>query len=362
MTDPTKIDEWKVFRGDPEKWLVSNNQLTLSELERRLGVNRFYISSIANELNLCNYIKHQVSSMEHEVSKFFLELDPDIEIIRHYRKLDDRSEIDIYLPEYNLGVECNPTYTHNSSLGDCWGGEPKSIHYHQRKSDLCESQGIQLFHIFGYEWKHKKEIIKSMLANKLGKNVDRVFARKCSVVELSTHECKQFLDDNHRQGDCSASIRLGLKYQNKLVSVMTFGKGRHTLSKNDLSQNGYELIRFCNKLNTSVVGGASKLFKYFINTYSPDEIISYSDRAHTSGNLYSMLEFREVRRSDPGYVWVDIKTDRAYNRINSQKQNISRFLNDDSIDLSKTESQIMIEHGYVRVYDSGTITWLWRSY
>lgn len=60
-------------------------------------------------------------------------------------------------------------------------------------------------------------------------------------------------------------------------------------------------------------------------------------------------------------MWVDLKTDKAYHRVNAQKQNIKKFLGDDSIDLSKSEREIMTEHGFVRVYDSGTITWEWHG-
>lgn len=88
-------------------------------------------------------------------------------------------------------------------------------------------------------------------------------------------------------------------------------------SSEDLS-SCYELVKFCNLLDTSVVGGASKLFKHFVNQYRPTQICSFSDRAHTSGKLYSLLGFHEVRRSEPGYVWVDMTTDVSYHRANAQ--------------------------------------------
>ena len=129
-------------------------------------------------------------------------------------------------------------------------------------------------------------------------------------------------------------------------------------SKENLS-DCYELVRFCSKRNTSVVGAASKLFKHFLKSYHPKKVRSFSDRAHTSGRLYKTLGFSEVRRSDPGYVWVNLYNDKAYHRVNAQKHNLKKFLNDDNIDLSQTESEIMIAHNFVQVFDSGTITWEW---
>lgn len=140
---------------------------------------------------------------------------------------------------------------------------------------------------------------------------------------------------------------------------MTFGKMRSTLglTKFDTSDT-WELVRFCNKLNSNVVGGASKLFTHFLNNYRYDKIVSFSDRAHTRGNLYEMLGFQKINISEPGYVWVNYNTDLYLNRVTCQKQNLCRLFKDDSIDIkNKTEVQIMMEHGFVQVFDSGNIRW-----
>ena len=102
------------------------------------------------------------------------------------------------------------------------------------------------------------------------------------------------------------------------------------------------------------------LFSHFINVYSPTRIRSFSDNAHTKGTLYNNLGFKKIRTSEPGYMWVDPTTDTAYSRYNAQKQNIKKFLHDDSIDLSKSEREIMESHGFVRVFDSGVDVWEWN--
>ena len=75
-----------------------------------------------------------------------------------------------------------------------------------------------------------------------------------------------FLDENHIQGKVGSNINLGLYYDGVLVSLMTFSGVRDVLGGN-INDDSYELIRFCNKLNTNVIGGASKLFNYFINNH-----------------------------------------------------------------------------------------------
>ena len=69
---------------------------------------------------------------------------------------------------------------------------------------------------------------------------------------------------------------------------MVFGSSRHFVGN---GKTKYELIRFCNKINTNVIGGASKLFKYFIKNYNPNEIISYADKRWSNGMLYNILNF-----------------------------------------------------------------------
>ena len=139
---------------------------------------------------------------------------------------------------------------------------------------------------------------------------------------------------------------------------MTLGKPRVTVGNHTTE---WELIRFFSKLNTTVIGGASKLFKHFQDAYSPSTVISFSDVAHTRGNIYSKLNFKLVNISGPGYHWVDTTTDICYNRMIAQKHNLKKFLKDDSIDLTQTEKQIMEAHGFAQMFDSGTITWEWRN-
>lgn len=358
---PEVGEQYNEFSKDPRSWVQAryiNERPTYRELSTTLGVAPSTLQQCLARKNCEDLVTKYVSVMEQEVSDVITNYRPDVTIVRNDRAIIKPLELDLYIPELKLAIECNPTYTHNSST--CSHGEPpKPASYHKRKTDLCEKAGVRLIHIFGYEWTHKRDVMISILASALG-CTSTVYARRCEVREVSNPESSKFLSANHRQGNASASVRLGLYYDTELVALMTFSKSRLTIGK-QYQDNTFELVRFCNKLNTSVVGGASKLLKHFVSHVNPDRIISFSDRAHTSGNLYKVLGFKPIRASEPGYVWVNEKTDKAYHRINAQKQNIKKFLGDDSIDLSKSEREIMTEHGFVKVYDSGTITWEWRA-
>ena len=127
---------------------------------------------------------------------------------------------------------------------------------------------------------------------------------------------------------------------------MTFGCLRKNLGSKS-SEDTYELLRFCNKLNTNVIGGASKLFKHFIKEHNPSEIISYCDRRWSQGNMYNILGFELDHVSRPNYYYI----------INGKRENRFGFRKDilikQGFDKNKTEHEIMLERKIYRIYDCG---------
>lgn len=346
------------FSQDPEKFIQTNfpnSSPTILQLSSLLGINTSSTGDRIHKYKIEDMIDFRASSMENEVIEYLQSLVLDIKITRNDRQVISPYELDIYLPEYGLAIECNPTSTHNSTFNCFSVNEPPlTSKYHKDKTDRCLEKNIKLLHLFGHEWINKNDIMKSIIHTKLGLN-NKVFARNCIIEEITDSTCREFLDVNHRQGNVSSSIRLGLYFQSELVSVMTFSKLRKQISNRSGGVDDYELVRFCSKLNLTVVGGASKLFKYFLKTYNPKYIISYQDRATMLGNLYQNLGFIFKKNSDPGYVWVNIDNDKVLTRLQTQKHNLSKLF--PVCDLTKSESQILKENKFVRVYNSGNSVW-----
>ena len=188
--------------------------------------------------------------------------------------------------------------------------------------------------------------MKSRIKNLLGLTDNRIYGRKCIIKEITAKEAKIFLDLNHIQGNVNARIKVGLFYDNELVSLMTFGGLRKSMG--GVSDVGsYELLRFCNKLDSTIIGGADKLLKYFIKTYDPKKLISYADRRWSTGNLYEKLGFTFIHDSKPSYYYI-VNNRREY-RFKYRKD----ILISEGYDGSKTEREIMIERGLYRIYDCG---------
>jgi len=258
-----------------------------------------------------------------------------------------KMELDIYLPDIKLAFEFNGIYWHNELY--------VPLYYHRHKTDLCEKQGIHLIHIYEDDWCFKQDIVKSRILNLLGKS-NKIYARNCQIKEISFKDTKQFLIDNHIQGFCVSKINLGLYYEDELVSLMTFGKLRKNLGYKNSNDNQFELLRFCNKLNTTVVGGANKLFSYFINTNKVNKVISYADRSWTMNNgntLYDKLGFKLDKITQPNYSYVI--NNRKENRFNFRKN----ILVKQGFDENKSEHQIMLERNIFRIYDSGQLKFVW---
>lgn len=361
ITDPKLVQNLMEFDADPAAYIQSHfaYKPSLKEVAATIGTTTDSVSIRAKRAKCTDLIAYVYSNMEHEVYQFLKERTYGLEIERNTKAIITPYELDIYIPKYKLAIECNPTSTHNSSINTFdRSAAPTAPGYHKMKSDLCEEKGIFLYHIFGYDWEHKKAVVKSMLINLIGESFSRCYARQTDIHQVDASEAFKFLDENHRQGGVHCKVRLGLYHKNTLVALMTFSKLRNSIGPKD--SEAWELVRFCNKRNTRVVGGASKLFKHFIDMCKPTRVISFSDRAHTKGGLYQQLGFTEVARSSPNYVWVHEYTEKAYHRINAQKSNIKRFLQDETLDLTKSERELMISHHFLQVYDSGTITWEWR--
>lgn len=267
-------------------------------------------------------------------------------IINNDRKTIRPKEIDIYLPDLLLGIEFNGLYWHTEKNG-------KDKNYHLDKSELCKEMGIRLIHIFEDEWQNKQEIVKSKLFNLITKKSDRIFARNCKIVELSTNEKRDFLIINHIQGNDRASISYGLNYENTLVAVMTFGKSRYSMKQE------YELMRFATLLNHVVIGAGNKLFHNFIKNHNPTSIVSYADLRWSTieNNLYEKLGFTYSHNSAPNYFYLNgIKRE---SRIKYQKHKLENLL--ENFDPNLSEAKNMEAAGFEKIWDCGNLVYVWNS-
>jgi very-short-patch-repair endonuclease len=258
--------------------------------------------------------------------------------------LGNNQQLDFLIHDKKLAIEFNGLYWHNELFRDS--------KYHLNKTNICNSKGYELIHIFEDEWNNKQDIVKSILSNRLNLNKNRIYARNCEIREVDTITTNKFLFENHIQGIVITKYKYGLYFENNLVSLMTLSKGRKFLGG---KEDEYELTRFVNKINTTVIGGADRLFKHFIKNINPSKIISYSDIRYFNGNMYEKLGFKKTSVTLPNYWYV--LNGEKYHRYNFRKSELVKH----GFDKNKTEKEIMFDRKIYRIYDCGNLKWEYNN-
>lgn len=301
------------------------------------------------------------SSMFEKEIKAFLDKN-NISYKTHNRDIIAPLELDFFLPNFNIAIEINGAFFHNSSIQTGHNQPPKERLYHQNKSLLCEKKGIRLIHIFEWEL-YKQNIDKtlSFLESVLHIKQKRVFARKCTLQDISSKKANEFYEKHHLQGKTSnCKYNYGLFYNNELIACMSFSKRKEE----------FFLARFCSESGIEVVGGASKLFSYFIKTVNPTIIISFSDITKMSGKVYEILGFKIEEITAPSYWWFK-NINNIYWRRDCQKQYMHKlpgfdpnykYLEHKKDDFWKrSEKEIMESKRYIQIFDSGMRKHVWRK-
>lgn len=252
-----------------------------------------------------------------------------------------------YSYDFKIGnnlIEINPTATHNTHFNP-YGKNKINDTYHANKSNLAVRNGYHVIHVF--DWDDTDKVVRLL------KSRETVYARKCVVKVVDYRDTNEYLSSNHLQGTCKwQEIRLGLYYNNQLVSLMSFGKSR--FNKNC----EYELLRYCSHYN--VIGGAEKLFKYFVNNYRPNSIVSYCDTSKFSGKVYDTLGFKLDTINSPSCHWYSRKEKRHITDGLLLSQGYDRLFKENHGKGTSNE-ELILSRGYLPVYDCGQSTYIWRS-
>lgn len=273
----------------------------------------------------------QISSSQQEVIDYIQSLG--LECIVNDREIIKPLEIDIVIPEIKVGIEYCGLYWHSEQFLD--------KDYHLFKFKKMRDQGYKLITIFEDEWMERREIVKSVLAMKLHKSSStNIFARKCTIEKNpNKNKVQEFLEINHLQGKASYTEAISLLYEDEMVAVMTF------------LVNGREatLNRFCVKLDTSVIGGATKMFKWYLKDCTVEKIKTFADLRWSDGEVYQKMGFDSTHLLRPSYFYV--LNNKRYHKFLFRKKKMRHKI--DNYDPALTEHQNALNNNIFRVYDCG---------
>lgn len=278
-------------------------------------------------------------------------------------------EIDFYIPEKKVGIEINPSVSHNSNKyaknrGRLFGSKEELYHYDKYKA--AAKAGIVLLQLFEYDLNPEQfdKKTKYLLKQKLCGYDGKVYARKTVVYEAKRDvrtKCVAFLNDYHLQGSATATKYFAMEYCGELVGVASFKQ-----------QKGYvELKRLCFKRGVQVLGGLSKFIKaYFKSDNSCDVIKSFSDNNIGDGMGYARAGAELVGETKTSLCFISFT-----NGCDMYSWQIATPWSAKSGVLSKYTSQLSAQneideyietkmphrfddgHGYDRVYRVGSKIW-----
>lgn len=256
------------------------------------------------------------SKAEKELGDFLKNIYTDTIIEKNRKILKNYLELDFYIPKLKIAFEYNGTYWHNERYID--------KNYHLNKTEQCEQKGIQLIHIYEYDWHIKKNIILSYIKFLLNKN--KIYVITNIYIEEISNELKDCFLQNNCLYNTKSTINIGLFDDNKiLIAIMTFIK---------MEENVFIFSTFCTLSNYFIKNAHIELFKYFLYKYNPKKIYASVDRSwHTTANnnIYTDLHFKFICKSEPNCKEI---------LIYRQRRKVTEIL---------------------KIYDSGNIEYIWEK-
>ena len=289
-----------------------------------------------NHLNRCGCPHCNQSREQREIAAFISQY---ATVRPNARDVITPFEIDVYADSHKLGVEYHGLYWHSyDSL------ETKTERLrHQAKYLAAKAIGVTLLQFFGHEWPSKRNIIESMILNKLRLTATLLSARDYKVETLSDDEVRLFYNQSHLYGHRSAKLHFGLRDGRQILCCMSFSP----LTKVGIS---WELIRLATAPTIVVRGGASKLLNRFKATITNcKRLTTFADLRYSDGDLYRTIGFDDIGMISPNYFYY--RSGCVLSRTQCQKNKLHKLL--DVYDHKLSEAQNMFNNRFRRCWNAG---------
>lgn len=250
-------------------------------------------------------------------------------------------EIDVFVPEKNIGIEFNGYYFHRECLEETKrNSKGKPRNYHIMKTEMAKAEGIELLHIWEGQWKDRRCQVENFLRSKLGMNKQRVGVRKCNVVQISKETARYFCEQYHIQGSAHhIKLAFGAYFDGDLIAVVTFSPHHREAGKTTLS-------RLCSKSEWTCSGFLGKTIKMAYSVLGCP-IITWVDRCLSDGKSYMAAGFAQDGILPIDYFYYNDRTKKVIPKQCFRK-----------ID-ERTEAQRAIDEGLVRIWDCGKIRFIY---
>jgi len=271
-TENTGISEEIFNLLNDRDWLKQQNhdlKKSLREISRELGMKTESTVSYYFKKHDLEVFRFAGSLFEKNISKYIQSIYDGV-ILENDRNIISPKEIDIWLPEKNIGIELNGCYWHSNVVNT-------NSNHLLEKTVLCRSRGIRLVQIFDLEYINKEKQIETFLKSLLTERIGTV-----TIKEIDGVDAESFHMENNLFGT-GATLHYGV-YGPDLVSVVSFietTKGNWMISR-----------------HTGNVGftGVLDLFK---SEHKPRSVLAHSDTRFFTGNTYLENGFKQLYSIKP---------------------------------------------------------------
>ena len=200
----------------------------------------------------------------------------------------DKKSYDVYLPQGNILLEIDPSYTH-STAGNHWNPQGITPDYHLKKTIHAEKCGYRCIHL--WDWDCQSKFLNSLITK-------NVIYRKIAPEIIEESEAKAFMEKYslYDSVDDLNVIYIGMRYKSKLICMIGF-RLIDVLTKN------WSIVCIEHRFNYNVYKGNQKILDYFVERFKPNKITAYSDYSKSNGELLENLDFKYVAFMLPSKVW-----------------------------------------------------------
>ena len=316
------------------KYIQDNKVVNCEHMAKLIGISGVVIRRLANKFDSFDLFDYTKSYQETEVQDFIKDLLPN-EALRFNIKILDGKEIDIYIPNRSLGIEYNGSLWHNSAN--------HGTTYHREKTEISNRKGIDLMHIFDYQWLYNFDVVEDIIRHRLGLTETKIGARKCQIKIVDTEVFNEFVETNslYHAKPVKKHV-MGLIYGEELIMGASY------------IQNGdeVEILEIQGKIGLCVQGGVSRLLKTIERETGVSKFVMKFNFTTFSGNTFKKLGWKFGDALTPRRSWVRYK---------------NFFYEDEMTPTVKTEIGLkpdtpkgkaldyLMGHQYNEVYDCGEI-------
>lgn len=240
------------------------------------------------------------SQGEIDIRNKILDFNHNINIIENSKKIIERKELDIYLPDYKVAIEYNWLMRHSywvstSSKFNNQLFERIEKWNHFKKTNDCHSKWIQLFHIFEDEWEDKKKrlVWESIFHNFFWSN--RIVDKEeitFWVFNAKTKDIEKFLSENSLHIETIENLFYVIKQRWEIIWVLEIIEKRNKKNKKTFVITNIAIKNFYDIRTTTYY-----LVEGFLNSgyYNWERTLFFWNRNYIFRNLYIDIWFELIR-------------------------------------------------------------------